>query len=73
MINKATLKIKSDNGITSGSVIELNGQAFPVRKIKIEGDSKGYWIVEAEFFLSNLDVELDATRITISNPGAEII
>ncbi len=65
MTNKAKLKIRSSNGITSGSEIFLNDQPFPVRNIILEGDAKGVWLVKAEFFISELDVDIELNKAII--------
>lgn len=71
MSEKATLKIRSNNEFFTHSIVELNGKSFPVRKLKLEGDIHSPWIVTAEFFISELDVELESTKLTILDKGEE--
>ena len=71
MNEKATLKIRSDNELFTHSIVELNGKAFPVRKLKLEGGIHSPWIVNAEFFISELDVELESTKLTILDKGED--
>lgn len=66
-MKRATLKIYSDNELLQGSIIEINGKPFPVRKIKLEGELDSAWVVNAEFLVSELDIEISSADTTISN------